>query len=291
VANLAGTQEGIVAREELLALGLGESAIDHRVARGELHPRYRGVYAVGHQATSRKGWLIAALKACGEHAVLSHRTAADLWGISPSSGRLIEVSGPTHRRSADGLRYRQARLHPDDLAEVDALPVTSVGRTLLDLAGVASRERVERALERAVRLRLFDPTEAQRAIARNKGKKGGKLLSAVIAAFDPQDIETRSRTEQRFVRLIKDYNLPKPVLNTVLEGFEVDALWREQKLIVEIDTYATHGSAKAFERDRERDAILFAAGYRVLRVTDVQLRREPAVIARRIAAALNTRTG
>jgi very-short-patch-repair endonuclease len=286
LAEWASERDGVASRKELLGLGFGRGAIRSHLANGQLHVIHHGVYAVGHRAISRRGYLRAALLACGEKSVLSHRTAADLWGISPTSSRLIEITGPTRRRGHQGLRYCQSRLHPDDIAEVEGFPVTSIARTLLDLAGIVHRGRVERALERAVRLRLFDLTKTRETIERNRGKKGCKLLTSVIASFDPATTDTRSGKERQFLRLIRNHKLPKPLLNTMVEGLEVDAFWPAHKLIVEIDTYATHGSQKAFHRDRERDAILFAAGHRVLRITDVQLDYEPQLVAQRVGAAL-----
>ena len=245
MANLAGIQDGVVPRKELVGQGLGRGAIDHRVATGNLHVIHHGVYAVGHRALSRRGYLRAALLACGEAAVLSHRTAAHLWEISPTSSALIEIAGPTHRRGGKGFRYRQSNLHPDDIAEVDGFPVTSVARTLLDLAGIADRNRVERALERAVRLQLFDLRTTIETIGRNRGKKGTGLLTALIADFDPASPETRSGNERKFLRLLRQSNLPRPQINTLVEGFLVDFYWPQHNLIVEIDAYGTHGSEKA----------------------------------------------
>ena len=223
--------------------------------------------------------------------MLRRRTAAHLWDVSPTSSTLIEITGPTHRRGGKGYQYGQSNLHPDDIAEVDGFPVTSIARTLLDLAGIVHRDRMERAVERAVRLRLLDDTALRATIERNRGKKGCKLLTCVIASFDPATAETRSGNERTFLKLMKDHNLPKPLVNALVEGFLVDFYWPDQRLIVELDSYATHGGKKAFHKDRERDAVLFTAGYRVLRITDVRLDSEPAVVARTVASALSSRTG
>jgi very-short-patch-repair endonuclease len=157
---------------------------------------------------------------------------------------------------------------------------------LLDLAGVVDRPRLERAVDRAVRRRLLDQGALNATIERNRGKKGRKLLTSVIASFDPATSETRSNPERKFLKLVTRYNLPKPLVNVLVEGFLVDFYWSEHNVIVEIDCYATHGSEKAFHSDRERDATLSEAGYRVLRFTDVQLDREPTVVARRVSRAI-----
>jgi hypothetical protein len=174
MAKWAGSRDGVASRQELLALGLGSGAIESHLANGQLHVIHQGVYAVGHKALSRKGYLRAALLACGEAAVLSHRTAGDLSAISPTSSPLIEITGPTRRRGGKGIRYCQSTLHPDDITELDGFPITSIPRTLLDLAGVVDRPRLERAVERAVRLRLLDESALRATIERNRGKKGRK---------------------------------------------------------------------------------------------------------------------
>jgi very-short-patch-repair endonuclease len=286
MAEFAGARDGVMSRQELLELGFLSGAIESHLANRQLVPIHWGVYAVGHKALSRRGSLRAALLACGDAAVLSHRTAADLWGISPRSSPLIEITGPTRRRGGHGFRYCQSRLHPEDTTEVEGFPVTSIPRTLLDLAGVVDRPRLERAVDRAVRRRLLDQGALNATIERNRGKKGRKLLTSVIASFDPATSETRSNPERKFLKLVTRYNLPKPLVNVLVEGFLVDFYWSEHNVIVEIDCYATHGSEKAFHSDRERDATLSEAGYRVLRFTDVQLDREPTVVARRVSRAI-----
>jgi very-short-patch-repair endonuclease len=289
VAEFAGAHDGVASHGELVRLGLGRRAIQSWVAKGQLHVIHHGVYAVGHRALSRRGYLRAALLACGDRAVLRRRTAAHLWDVSPTSSALIEITGPTHRRGGKGFRYAQSNLHPDDIAELHGFPVTSVARTLLDLAGVVQRDRLERAVERAARLRLLDERAVRAAIERSGGKKGRKLLASVIDSFDPATAETRSGNERAFLKLVRDHNLPKPLTNTLVEGFLVDFHWPEHNLIVELDSYATHGSEQSFHSDRERDAVLTDAGHQLLRITDVQLHTQPALAAGRIERRLHRR--
>jgi very-short-patch-repair endonuclease/predicted transcriptional regulator of viral defense system len=286
LAALAASQRGVVSRGQLLGLGFGRGAIEVRLARGQLHMVHRGVYAVGHTALGERGRLRAALFACGRASVLSHRSAAHLWAMSPSASRLIEASGPTRRRGARGVRYHQARLHRDDVTGHEGFPVTSVARTLLDLAEVVPRERLARAVERAVRLRIFDLTAVQAVLARGRQRKGCAALATVIAAFDESQVDLRSELERHFLTFIRDEGLPKPVFNAVVEGLEVDVLWPKQRLVVELDGYAYHAGRAAFERDRQRDAILLAAGHRVMRVTDRQLTSERRELAARLRLLL-----
>jgi very-short-patch-repair endonuclease len=282
IAGLASRQHGVVARRQLLRLGLRSGAVDRMVAGGLLHPLHRGVYAVGHTRVSAHGRTLAAVLAFGSRALASHLTAAWLWGLLRDNRAVSDV---TVAARGGGKRpgvvlHTPRRLHDEDRAVRDAIPCTSVARTLLDIAD----ERpalLPRAYEEAERRRLLDLRSVRRAIERNPGHRGRAPLERLVAeAAGPVPV-TRSELERAFLELIASEGLPVPVMNAqVLGKYEVDALWPDRRVIVEIDHYATHGHRTAFERDRVRDTELQIAGFRTSRVTDVQMTRPREVVER-----------
>ena len=282
VADLAGRQHGVVGREQLLGLGIGRRAIERRIERGALHSIHRGVYAVGHRALDVDGRWMAAALACGSGAALSHRSAGQLWRLLQRSASMPEVTRPTFFRARSGILAHRSPLPPDETARVREIPVTSVSRTLLDLASVLSKRQLERALNEAEVLGLTDSVSLPDLLARYSRRRGAANLRVLLASDDPAGI-TRSELEERFVALIDAHGLPRPRLNAQLSirgrFFEVDCLWREQRLVAELDGRASHGTARAFERDRERDRLLLANGWRVLRLTWRQLGDDAATIA------------
>jgi very-short-patch-repair endonuclease len=286
LAEVAGRQHGVVARRQLSELGFTRDAIDWRLKHRRLLPLYRAVYAVGHQALSRNGHRLAAVLAYGPHAVLSHRDAAALWGIRNTARHAIDVTVPYrgHRRS--GIALHRATLTPADRTTRDAIPTTSLARTLLDLASLIPLDAVVRALEEAERKRLIDMRLVHALLVRANGHPGAGKLRRALEAYEPRNLRTRSDLERAFLALCSDAGLPRPDVNRQIAGYEVDAVWPAQNLLVELDAYRTHGSKQAFERDRLRDAVLLQSGYRTLRVTGLRLEREPRAIARAIARLL-----
>ena len=280
IAELARRQHGRVALWQLLELGFGRGAVEHRLRAGRLHQLYRGVYAVGHDASGAHGRWMAAALAFGQDAVLSHASAAALWAIRPSASGLIDVTVPGRsRHPRPGVRLHLVRrLHPDDVTVRAYIPVTSVPRTLLDLAEVASFRDLGRAVEAAERLRLFDLRAIEKLLQRSRGRHGLKALRAVIANYRPAPM-TRSELERAFLEFCIAYGIPLPETNALVEGYEVDALWRAARLIVELDSREFHDTVEAFERDRLRDAELQLAGYTVLRITWRRLSQHPGEVA------------
>ena len=220
---------------------------------------------------------MAAVLACGPAAALSHRSAASLHGLRQNARTAIDVTVPRPRaRSRPGIDvHRVKRLHPDDRTVVDGIPTTTLARTLLDLAEVTNRAELERAFDEADRRRLLDLSAFEALFARSTGRHGLGATRGVLKGQHPQTPEARS------------WNIPAPQTNVLVEGFVVDALWPEQKLIVELDGYAFHGTTRsAFERDRVRDADLQRAGYRVLRLTWRRLHEDPGPVAATLRALL-----
>jgi len=285
IAEIAARQHGVISRAQLVALGVPESQIRYRLGVARLHRIERGAYAVGHIRLTAKGRWMAAVLSSGDLADLSHRPAGAHWGIAPYNGTLIDVTTPTQRRSRGRLRLHVARLDPVDRAVQDGIPVTSVARTLLDLAAIVGERRTERALERAEKLELFDLREIKAACERARGHRGLRNLNAALALYVPDRI-TRSEFEFALRGLCRDYDLPPPVMNSVVAGHEVDAVWPDARLIVELDGWKDHRSRAAFERDRVRDSELMVAGYRVVRITWRRLRDHPDEVAALIRSCL-----
>lgn len=291
IAALAVAQHGVVSLTQLVDLGLGARGVSHRVRRGALHRVHRGVFAVGHPLLGREGRFMAAVLACGPGAALSHRSAAALWGLRPSSRLAIEVSTPHGAgRRRDGIdAHSGATLAARDVATVAAIACTSVARTLLDLADAVDRRGLERALERAEILRLVDMRELADVLDRANGRRGAGTLRGVLATTRAGRTLTRSALEERFLAICREASLPRPEVSAWLAEHDVEAdfLWRDAGLIVETDGRATHHTAQAFERDRRRDQRLAVAGWRVIRFTHRRVTEERAGVASTLAALLS----
>ena len=286
IARLADRQHGVVARSQLMALGFGRGAINHRVGAGRLHRLHTGVYAVGHKRVSPHGRWMAAVLACGPTALLSHRSAAFLWGILPPFAYPPDVTTAGRCRGRPRIVLHRSRLHPDDCATRDHIPVTSVARTLLDLAEVVPQRHLARAMENAERRSLFDLTAVEQLVVRSRGRHGLAPLTAGLRDYRPPEF-TRSELEQRFLRLCEQAGVPPPAANLFIAGAEVDMSWPDHRLVVELDGHETHRTRAAFERDRQRDTALQLAGYRVLRITHRRLRSDPAAVLGAVRSLLD----
>ena len=236
-----------------------------------LQPIHRGVYAVGHRVLTQHGLWLAAVRAVGSDSVLSHHAAATLWRIRPRRAGAIDVTASLKRRQRSRVRVHRRCLPADEITAVDGIPVTTMPRTLFDLAAVLDVRQVERALNEADFLRLADPLSLPDLLARHPRRPGAVKLRAALAARSVGATRTRSELEERFLHLLEDAGLPRPMVNTQRFGLEVDCAWAEQRLIVELDSRAAHATPAAFEKDRERDRILQTAGWRAVRVTWRQL--------------------
>jgi hypothetical protein len=237
---------------------------------------------------------MAATLACGPGAVLSHRSAAALWGLRESRRSGIDITTPRRNgRTRAGIEVHSgATLTPAHTSTRARIPTTTVARTLLDLADVTDRRGLERALDQAEVLRLLDADELQRLLtAAGAGRKGAKTLQDLLADHHPGDTITRSELEERFLALCATAGLPRPRVNAWIalrrgHAVQADFLWPARRLVVETDGHAAHGTRRAFERDRRRDQRLMAAGYRVMRCTWRQVVARPGEIAGTLAALL-----
>jgi hypothetical protein len=235
---------------------------------------------------------MAAILACGPKAVLSHRSAAALWGIRATSRSSIDVTAPRrqgrHRAYVDV--HRAGTLPPEDVTRVDPIPCTSVPRTLLDLASVIDRRALERAYEQAEVLGVLDVAAVHDLLVRSFGHRGSAVLRGIVSEVRQVETLTRSKLEERFLTIRDAAALPRPCVNAWVHlvggGVEVDFLWPAHRLIVETDGHRVHGTRQAFERDRARDRRLLLAGWRVVRFTWRQIVRDPGEVGETIRALL-----
>ena len=291
LAELAPRQHGVVARQQLIALGISRHPIDYLIARGWVRVVHRGVYAVGHSSLTQKGRWMAAVLAAGPGAVLSHRSAAALWRLGMTELAPVEVTIPRSCRRRSAVVTHRAVLVVDEITIVDGIPVTTVARTLLDLAAFQPRRQLERALHEADIQRLWDVTGLHALVDRYPARRGTRTLRAILA--DHVTI-SKHELERRFLAFLEGNGFPRPQSNrlipTAVRSYECDVVFAGARLIVELDGYETHGTRKRFEEDRARDRALTIGRWRVNRITWRQLRDDPHELARDLHALLDTMT-
>ena len=310
IAALATRQHGVVGRWQLLGLGLGEDGINTRQRAGRLNRLHAGVYAVGHRRVSSLGWYMAAVLASGPAAaggmstlgaqswaddatarrslppplaVLSHRSAAGLWGIRRPTDGPVHVTVRHKSRSSRRIKRHLASLPSDEITAHEGIPVTTIPRTIFDLAAAASPEEVEFAVREAEYRRLFDSLSLHDLLVRYPGRRGARRLRIALAHLaEKPSGRPASPLEEVFVPFLNRHRLPRPQLNAWIEAggkrHRVDCLWPNRQ-IVELDGWDGHGTRSAFRSDRARDRRLTAAGYRVTRLTWAQLEDEPEPVA------------
>jgi very-short-patch-repair endonuclease len=274
VWQLVRSQHGVVSREQLIELGFSRDAIRHRIGSGRLHRVESGVYAVGRPDLTREGCWMAALLGCGSGAMLSHDSAAALWGIG-TEWRQIEVS--TRRaspRRRPGVRLRRRPTLADrDVGEHQGIPVTGIVQTLVDLAAVHKRPAVDRAVNEADRLDLIHPPELRRELEAHRCEPGVRPLRDLL---DRRTFRLkRSDLERRFLPLAERAGLPLPLTKQWVNGFEADFHWPAIGLVVETDGLRYHRTPAQQAKDRLRDQTHTAAGMTPLRFTHEQVRYEP----------------
>jgi very-short-patch-repair endonuclease len=289
LAKLAGAQYGVVSHRQLRRLGFSTAAIGRSSGANRLLRVHRGVYAVGHGGISNHGRCMAAVLACGDRAVLSHMSAGWLWGLFPKCPVEAEVTIPRHGRGRSGVKtHHPASLSPREWGTLERIPVTSLARTLLDLAATTPAWRLEQAIERAERLGRLDLIEIDALLRQRHGEGGTRRLHRALDIYrDPAS--SRSRTELLFLDLVKKAKLPRPATNTFVAGYEVDAYWEAERFAVEVDGWDTHRTRKAFESDPLRQEDLKLAGIDSIRITARRIEREPQLVAKRLATLLAQR--
>lgn len=289
IRGIAARQHGVVTRNQLVRNGLSPWEVRYRLETGRLERVHRGVYGVGPIPGERQREM-AALLACGPGGLVSHWSAAACWELTtPRAGRSVAISVPRDVRIADpGIRvFRVDELHDDEATTLAGLRLTTPARTMLDLAAWATTQETERALAKAIP-GLAEPDEIHRLLLRYPRKRGRRRLLEVLEGQASHGF-TRSEAERAFLRVVRSGDLDLPETNVMVEGYEVDCLWRDDRLVVEIDGRAYHSSARSFQADRDRDTALTAAGYRVIRVTWSQIRNHPRRLLVRLAGALARR--
>jgi very-short-patch-repair endonuclease len=292
VWRLARRQHGVVTRAQLLDLGFTRDAIKHRVAKGRLHPVWRGTYAVGRPELTRHGRWMGAVLSCGPDAVLSHLSAAALWAIRvqraprqrPLAGSAVDVSVPpdVYRRRRGIRLHRRSFRCSSDVTRRDGIPVTSPPVTLIDLGTVLGPEQLEAAVNEADKLGLIDPEALREALDDHRGLDGVAALRKVL---DRRTFTlTDSELERRFLRLVRRAGLPPPRTRERVNGFRVDFFWPEPGLVVETDGLRYHRTPAQQAKDRVRDQAHIAAGLTPLRFTHAQVRFEPRQVAELLTA-------
>jgi Protein of unknown function (DUF559) len=283
LARLAGRQHGVVARWQLLELGMAPGSIKARMRHGGLQLAHRGVYAVGHRSLTVEGRWMAAVLAFGPHAVLSHRSAGHLWGLVPRARIRPEVTRPGFVRGRPHLVVHRGSLPPDEIVRVRGIPVTSVPRTMFDLAGTLKEREVERAWNEMEVREYTDRLSVPHLLERYPGRKGSVPLARLANRKTLPVGITRNDLEEAFLALIDRFGLPRPRMNVhvALRGrfYEIDCFWEDHGVAIELDGGGAHGTTRAFHKDRERDRILVAEGYTTARITWDHIQQTPTDVA------------
>jgi very-short-patch-repair endonuclease len=280
VAWIAARRHGVVGYAELIEAGVTPDGVDRRVAAGWLHREYRGVFAVGHPGLTPRGRWAAAVLSAGERAALSNRSAGALWGICRDGAEVSVTTDGRDRRGAAGVETHAGRLRPGDTAIIDGIRVTKVARTLLDLAEVLTVEQLVAAIDQATANRQLHASLMSSVIKASRGRRGLKPLRAALLRTRPQDVLTRSELERRARRLVATAGLPAPEMNVRVDGYEVDMLWRDAGLVVELDGSEYHDP----ERDTRKTNNLMARGWTVQRFTWRQVVNDPAWVVQSLQA-------
>jgi hypothetical protein len=278
ISELASARHGVVTLAELEALGLSPRAVRHRVASGRLQRVHQGVYASGR--LTRNGRWMAAVVASGPGALLSHRSAAALWGLATGDGKEanVTVARVGYRRPGIALHSR-CTVDTADIASHNGIPCTSIARTLVDYAATVDRGRLVKAVDRAEELRLFDLTEVEEVLGRSQRRRGAPLLRDVLAHYD-RPAKTGNFAEKRFLDLVDGAGLPRPLVNSWMpleegSGYRPDFYWPDARLVVEVDGRTHHARRLAFEHDRRRDRRLALAGLTTCRYAATELKDAP----------------
>jgi hypothetical protein len=283
IARLAERQWGVVSRAQLLSSGLSGAGIARWIKDGRLHRVYRGVYAVGHGRLSTEGRLAAALLHAGPGAALSHGTAAWWYQLLHEPPSEIHVATPRRTSSIPGVCVHRPRRVERVL--VRGLPVTPLERVVLDFSATQPPFQVRRLLAEADYRRRLDVERVQEAMG--QGRAGTAGARRALAHHLPELAATRSVLEERFLGLCGERGIRLPELNVLVAGHLVDALWRPERVVVELDGHEAHARAAAVERDRRRELELRRAGCLVLRYTWSQVTGAAPAVAAGLAAALD----
>jgi hypothetical protein len=283
IARIAGRGHGVVSRKALLANGVSPEQIRRRLRRGSLIAVHRGVYRVGHEAASTEARYLAAVLACGEGALLGGRAAAHLWGLLKGAAPRPEVLCPTERRLRGVLTRRARPLRSEDAARCRGIAVTTVARTLVDLAHVLSEPALARACHEAEVRHRTTPEQVEGVLARLPNSPGARTLRPILHG---EVRVTLSRLESAFLERLRAAGLPLPETNRPAGRRRVDCRWPARRLTVELDSYRYHRSRHAWESDRRREREAYARGDELRRYTWADVFNDPRAMLRELRALL-----
>ena len=272
IAGLAGRAHGVVTRAELLRAGVTAGEIKQRLRRGALISVHRGAYRVGHRAPSREAHYTAAVKGGGTKAVLCARAAAHLWGLIKGPPPKPEIVAPSKRRLSGVITHRAAT-DPRDVTTRWGIRVTTIPRTLVDLASSLPESMLARAVHEAEVLHDTTPDQVEAVLLRRPTSPGARVLRRILHGGIPV---TLSRLESGFLRRLRNARLPLPETNRPVGARRVDCRWPEKRLTVELDSYRYHRSRHAWEQDRQREREARARGDEFRRYTYADVFESPA---------------
>src|SRR6185312_6630430 len=290
IVGLAARQQGLLTHGQLASHGVGRRSIDRWLQSGRLCAVHRDVYSFGPRPLTRHGKWLAAVLAVGPGAFLSHESAAALWGLA-GDRPVVHVNAPRGRQvrpgRRSGIKVHRCRFDPDEVTLRNGIVVSTVARTLFYLAERSQPHKLKGPWDEASRLRLLRVPEVARLYERHPGRRRARKAIRPFLLAEQRHVEdSASPLEDRFAAFAAAHRLPPPQTNVLVDGDEVDALWPDRRLIVELDSWEFHAHRAAFEKDRSRDADHLLAGYRTIRVTHRRLSEEPERLAAQIRALL-----
>jgi very-short-patch-repair endonuclease len=290
IVDLVGRQQGVVTHAQLAEIGVGRRTVDRWLSSGRLRAVHREVYAFGPRPLTKRGKWLAAVLAMGSEAYLCHESAAAFWGLAGDRPK-VDVNAPRGRQirpgRRSGIKVHRCKFAPDEVIVRDGIPISTVARTLFDLAERSEPHQLKSAWDEASRLRLLRVPEVALVYERGRGRRRARKRIKPLLAAEQRHIEdTASPLEDRFAAFVVAQRLPLPQTNVLVDGDEVDALWPAARLIAELDSREFHAHRTAFETDRSRDTDHLLAGYRTIRVTHRRLSDEPGRLAAQIRALL-----
>jgi very-short-patch-repair endonuclease len=291
IAALSEAQQGQVSHAQLLALGLGRGGINYGLRVGRLFETFRWVYGVGDRALPHLWREMGAVLASGEGAFVSRQSAIAACVYGAPADAEVDVTVPYGRSARRaGIRiHRAKRIDPRDVTQLERVPIAKPAFALLEVAPAVSAEHFERAFDDALIKRVMTLTDAQDTLRRHPGRAGCRRYAEFALPEHGLEI-TRSTAEQLMKAIVRKGGLRMPEINIRRGRIIPDFVWRSEKVIVEVDGYRTHGTRRAFESDRARDAKLAAAGWIALRFTWRQLTEEPMLVLARLAQTLALRS-
>jgi very-short-patch-repair endonuclease len=282
IGRVAARQHGVITTRQLAALGAGRGAVAHRVERGLLHAMHRGVHLWGAPGAGLPARSQGAVLACGADALLTHDASAALHGFRRPPAGPLDVTVPGRHVRVRGIRTHDSPVPESERRFVRGIPVSAPARALLEIAPLLTPRELADAVEQAQVRRLVTKREIAATIERAGARAGVVALRAAIE----EPAFTRSRAERRVVALVRAAQLPRPAFNAMAAGYEVDALWRRERVVLEFDSHAFHATKGALERDRRKTAALQRGRYVVLRTTWRELTQQSHALVARTAEAL-----